>query len=508
MALAEYFKRNAVAASHVIAGFDEQQFAEKLSHCRVGVSFAGQAASSQEGRNLLDLLVRILARLYPEICLRAGGQADRVASDLRDLALSINPLINVLDGDQASVGLCVGGDAVAAWRTNIHVGSVGWRGLVSSSSPRPLGDSDNPFGAGVAAALGAGNVFRAFFLPGEDALDADAQLSAAECVNPALSEAQVGSLDLGRAVLVGVGAVGNSALWAFGKLRCSGQLDIVDDELLETSNLQRYVLAAYRDIGNAKVQIAKATFSNELSVSAHQVNWQEFVRSNGYQWERVLVAVDSARDRRAVQVSLPRWIANAWTQVGDIGISVHRSFSGPGACVSCLYLPAGQVESEDAIIGNALRIPDRLIQIRELLYHNGVVPVDLLELIAQRLGVSAEKLLVYGDKTLRSLYVEGICGGAVLPVNGAGAHRDMLVPLAHQSVLSGLLLAAAQIVESSTPEAHDRSTTITRIDLRRRLGDCAPQRALKDPRNICVCQDPDYLRVHRAKWGLEDPIER
>lgn len=502
MALAEYFKRNAVAASHIIAGFDEQQFAETLSGCRVGVSFASQAALSSEGRNLLDLLVRMLARLYPEICLRADARADRVASELRDLALSINPLINVLNGDQASLGLCVGEDARAVWRTNIYVGSVGWRGLVSSSSARPLGDSDNPFGAGVAAALGAANVFRALFLPGDGVLDLDAQLSVAACINPAYSEAQVGPLDLGQAVLVGVGAVGNSALWALSKLRCNGRLHIVDPEFLETSNLQRYALAAYGDIGNAKVQIAKAAFSNKLSVTPHQGNWQWFVNSNGYEWERVLVAVDSARDRRAVQVSLPRWIANAWTQVGDIGVSVHRSFSGSGACVSCLYLPAGQVDSEDAIIGNALRIPDRLIQIRELLYHNGAVPVDLLQLIADRLGVSAERILAYSDKTLRSLYVEGICGGAVLPVSGAGAHRDMLVPLAHQSVLSGLLLAAALIVERSIPEGHDSSTTITRIDLQKRFGDYAPQRALKDPRNICVCQDPDYLRAYRMKWDL------
>lgn len=242
MALAEYFKRNAVAASHVIAGFDEQQFAEKLSGCRVGVSFASQAALSPEGRNLLDLLVRMLARLYPEICLCAEGRADRVASDLRDLALSINPLINVLNGDQAPIGLCVGEDAAPAWRTNIYVGSIGWRGLVSSSSPRPLGDSNNPFGAGVAAALGAANVFRALFLPGVDALDLDAQLSVAESINPAYSEAQVGHLDIGQAALVGVGAVGNSAVWALSKLRFNGQLHIVDAELLETSNLQRYVL--------------------------------------------------------------------------------------------------------------------------------------------------------------------------------------------------------------------------------------------------------------------------
>lgn len=503
MALAEYFKRNAIAASHVIAGFDEEKFAETLSGCRVGISFASQAALSAEGRNLLDLLVRIVARLYPEISLRGEGQVDRVGANLRDLALSINPLIDVLDGGQAPLGVCVGEDAPAAWATNIFVGSAGWRGLISSSSPRPVGDSSNPFGAGIAAALGAANVFRVLFLTGENVLDVDAQVSAVECINPAFSEAQVVPADLGEAVLVGLGAVGNSAVWALSRLPCKAQLHIVDHELLEASNLQRYVLAAYGDIGSAKVDIAKDAFSNAMGVTAHQINWQAFVHTKGYKWERVLVAVDSARDRRAVQVSLPRWIANAWTQVGDIGVSVHRSFSGAGACVNCLYLPAGKVDSEDVIIGNALGIPDRLIQIRELLYRHGPVSVDLLELIGQRLSVPAERLLPYSNKPLRSLYIEGICGGAVLPVNGVGVQGDMLVPLAHQSVLSGLLLAAALAVERSTPEGADCSTTITRIDLLRRVGEYAPQRALKDPRNICICQDPDYVQAYHAKWGSD-----
>src|SRR6266403_734495 len=60
----------------------------------------------------------------------------------------------------------------------------------------------------------------------------------------------------------------------------------------------------------------------------------EFVRTAGYDWPHVLVALDTAADRRSVQASLPKWIANSWTQPGDLGLSVHGQFDGPGACLS------------------------------------------------------------------------------------------------------------------------------------------------------------------------------
>jgi len=101
---------------------------------------------------------------------------------------------------------------------------------------------------------------------------------------------------------------------------------------------QRYVLGERSDEGRSKVELAKSYLRGPLKPVAHQKKWAEFVRTAGYDWPHVLVALDTAADRRSVQASLPKWIANSWTQPGDLGLSVHGQFDGPGACLSCLYL--------------------------------------------------------------------------------------------------------------------------------------------------------------------------
>jgi hypothetical protein len=63
-------------------------------------------------------------------------------------------------------------------------------------------------------------------------------------------------------------------------------------------------------------------------------------RQPAHRFDRVLLAVDSAADRIAAQAALPRWIANAWTQPENIGVSRH-SFLGEAPCVACLYMPQG-----------------------------------------------------------------------------------------------------------------------------------------------------------------------
>ena len=76
MALADFFRRDAVAISQVLQGFQKDAFVEKLESVRVAISFGQQAATSRDGRDLLNLSVRLAARLYPSLMfatVRAGN---------------------------------------------------------------------------------------------------------------------------------------------------------------------------------------------------------------------------------------------------------------------------------------------------------------------------------------------------------------------------------------------------------------------------------------------------
>jgi hypothetical protein len=301
-------------------------------------------------------------------------------------------------------------------------------------------------------------------------------------------------------VLVGAGAIGNAAAWALSRGSLRGTLVIVDPEEVELSNVQRYSLTSLADVGEPKVDVLSRFFTGELTTELVHDTWQSFVMERGSHWDNVLVALDSARDRRAVQAALPRWIANAWTQPGDLGVSVHP-WTEDGACLSCLYLPAGEAPSEDKLIASALGLPrpDVEARIRPILWANGNAPRDLLEQSAAALSVPVETMLAYANRPLRELYVEGICGGAVLPLGRAGRPaQDVHVPLAHQSALAGVLLAGRLIAQISGMSPAD--TEVARIDVMRPLPEFITQPAKKDPRGICICQDAIYREAYSLKY--------
>ena len=70
MALADFFSRDAAAISQVLQGFQTDTFIEKLEGVRVAVAFGEATATSRDGRALLDLFVRLVARLYPKTVVR------------------------------------------------------------------------------------------------------------------------------------------------------------------------------------------------------------------------------------------------------------------------------------------------------------------------------------------------------------------------------------------------------------------------------------------------------
>ena len=426
------------------------------------------------------------------------------------LARAINPRIEIQQG--ASVGISIGAGA-PAFETTYFAGSHGWDALLSLREPMPTGSSQNPLGAGVAACLAVGNVFKRLLL-----VDWAQRVTGDVCFSTFHRERRAteesisnhGWHLLGDAVLVGLGAIGNGAVWALGRSPLKGRLHIVDHETLELGNLQRYVLSERKDEGRTKVDLAKLHLKGSLEPLPHEKRWVEFLHESGYRYPHVLVALDSAADRRSVQAALPEWIANAWTQPGDLGLSIHGRFDGTGACLSCLYLPSEQVPNEDELVARALGVPHLVADIRTLLYTGGGVTRQLLEAVAAGRQCPLDVVLAYEGRSVRQLYVEGVCGGGIIPLGTAGMPRQELhVPLAHQSALAGVLLAAALVRRAIG--LVDEATMVTRIDILGSLGDYLTQPTLKGGRGFCICEDHDYLDAFRAKYGKlqrDDPAER
>lgn len=494
MALAPYYDKAAVAASQVVAGFDHVAFEAKLRDTVVGLSFSSEDLGKPQGGACVDLALRLLARLYPTLAILGDdGCVDKVEA-LKTLATRINPRIEF--ADRAPIGITIG--AGAPWDSTVFVGSSAWQASVSTESPQDVGSEDLPFGAGIAACLGAGAIFRMLFLG--DPCDGTSTLACFEPgTEPDIADASAGSE--GRSALVGLGAIGQAVLWALARSPVEGGLHCVDGETFDMSNLQRYVLTTTGDVGKPKADFATEFLGSapatggELHAIAINSHWPDAVEEYGPVWNNVLVAVDSAAARCEVQSTLPFGVLNAWTQAGDLGVSEHNFLNG--ACLACLYLPTRASTNEDEIVATALGVPEQVLQIRELLYRDMPPPPELLDLIAERLDVDREVAAAFAGRSVRQLYVEGICGGALVPAGAVGG--VIHVPLAHQSALAGVLLAAHFMRRTAgyTPA----TTEVTRIDVRRVAPTHPYQRASKDPRGICICQDDDYIDVFKSLWS-------
>src|SRR4051794_30179085 len=109
MALAPFFDKNAVAAAQLLRGYDKEGFARALTQKAPEVVFDSSVAKNPMGRLLTELLVNLLARLYPAITLRATDDAARAyRPELVQLAASINPSVEFADPSAHSLQLVVG----------------------------------------------------------------------------------------------------------------------------------------------------------------------------------------------------------------------------------------------------------------------------------------------------------------------------------------------------------------------------------------------------------------
>jgi hypothetical protein len=493
MALADYFERDLVAASQVVAGFDRAAFEARVGRVRVALAWGPDAADGSVGQALLDLSVRLLARFYPAI--RLEGRPGPLREQLEELALAINPRINL-----AGRGVVDGGIAVGAARPSfdriIYAGADDWTAEVGTLSQRAIGGYEYPFGAGAAASIAAANLFRMLLLP-DPRLDRETRLAV-----PPLVGADAGltlrSSSSSQAALIGAGAIGNATAWALARTPSAGQLTIVDHETIELSNLQRYVLAERRDEEARKTDVAVRVFVGSTVATPFPDDLRAFVEARGHAADSMLLALDSAADRRAAQASLPRWIANAWTQPNDVGVSVHPSFGSGGACVACLYLPSGVVPNEDALVADALMIPELLADVRTLLHSRAGVSLPMLNLIAERMQIPVDLFARYEGKPIRELYVEGVCGGGVIPLGRTGTPRsEVHVPLAHQSAMAGVLLAAALVAGLDS----DRSPSVlSHLDPSRPIPSEPTQRVRARGDRTCICEDRDYRLAWQNKY--------
>ena len=502
MAVAPFFNKTLLAASHILKGVDPDGVKALLEGKCVAIAFDDDAISTPGGRWIAELSVNLAARLYPALTIAPyGEQATTFGTELRALAVGINPVIDFRPFEEASALLSIGQRYWPDVKVPIvYAGAHGWQALVSHRSPRALASDDNPFGAGAAACLAAAQIFRTLFSEHfPSPVQEEVSLSLLDYqVNGGVPPFVGTECVCDSVVLCGAGAIGNAAHWALLRSHATGSLTVVDPEPVDESNLQRYILTDTHSVGRRKVEIAQErSAGSSLSVVPVLGTWGSFVTGmHPLRVDLVATALDTAGARIEVQASLPKEIVNAWTQSGDLGVSQH-TFLDDQACLACLYLSDRVRKNEDQIVAEALGFdasPNSaaLMAVRTALYANSSVDENWIVQIASSLNVERGMLEPFLGKPLRDLYQEGICGGRILATKTGAVE----VPMAFQSAMAGIMLAA-EIVKNRRGISSDWVTT--KLNLLRPIGSFLSERQEKSRFGNCICQDEDFIAAYKTK---------
>lgn len=488
MALAPFFDRiYSALGGHLSVSRDD--LSRSLEGVTVGVKVGPDP--SQNDLWIAQLSTNLLARLYPRLAISGP---EKTVAQLGDLALGINPEIELLGKAPAvqTIGIGKIESGAALWP-----GASGWVARLNHSRYPGRGPT-NPYAAGAAAASAAAELFRRVFLGVKTESDFSISLLNFDRSSGADQELAVSSV--GEVLFVAVGAVGNAALWALRRdqRRC-GKLTLIDNEQIELSNLQRYVLGTFQDAAKRtdKVLIGQRELAGtQLSVETVTDTLEAFAEGkNGILPPTVCISVDNVRTRRAAQALLPRLVINGWTGDQALGASWHI-FSRDAACLSCLYQPHGAGLSQTEQAARALGLsPERA----SLLWVTRIPLSDEdITVAAEKLGVSREALNAWRGKSLGDLYTDVVCGA--VPISLPVANRIETVPLAHQSALAGILMAA-ELVKRTNPALSlmsQEEPLVSWDDVLR-----PPPAVWAKPRareKGCICGDPDYQRVYAQKW--------
>ena len=523
MSLPAFLSRAADAAGPLLGGVDQSEFGERLDRTSVVLRIDDATADMTGQRPGYLLAANLVARLYPRIGFDAP---DALAEEAATLGRSINP-----------------GCVIGPPKDGTDVFELDWTGaggsarrvrLTASAYDVFIDGADNPGpcatpAAMVAAALAVGELFRAVFaeMLGEHGRE-EAEPWSFNLITlgptgggPAVCDDVV---ELGRFHLAGCGAVGQAVVATLREMPVTGTLVAVDDEQLDLGNLQRYVLSAAADVDTHKTELVhRALADHDLRVEKVKTLWGADQRSSPGQ-DCVLAALDSSQGRIELQAGLPRELHNGWTQPQDLGVSRHEAF-GVAPCLACLYWPTQPRPSETELIAGALGEHE----LRVVLYRQHDHPIgqplppeaivgtgrlslpdnhptwaerSLLSDLIGRYELDAAEWQTYGNVQVQELYRVRVCAGILLEERDPARHRDVSVPLAHQSALAGILLAVSLLsardpnLRAARPEA-----TQTRYDVV--TGGLQVLARPRQREKNCLCGDPVFAARYATIWPSE-----
>lgn len=166
-----------------------------------------------------------------------------------------------------------------------------------------------------------------------------------------------GSFDLSRVGFIGCGGIAASTLWTLALLTLTGTPALIDDDIVDITNLNRLLFANHNDIDKPKVSVAKDMLDAAgATAMPFERRWEQLSKDDQQSVDLAVVTVDTAPVRRDIQASMPRLILNGGTgDNGEYRISRHDFLDG--ACLTCISHGDERARSLEDNLAQFLGIP-------------------------------------------------------------------------------------------------------------------------------------------------------
>lgn len=419
--------------------FGEPALASRVSAIRIGV-ISGSDATGHAGRLLAEALGDVLGRLWLHI--DAAGPLSSVVLESAHAAATSGTLPCQLSEGWAppyNVVIAVGKVEAVDAGPVVRVGADGW--VVSAGSLARVGDSPVPVGPAAAAALAGAEAFKHVF-----------SAALGEGMSTCLGDLEWNTWSLGQSgeapILqpvnlqhthaFGVGAVTHGFLWSLQRWPASveGKLLLIDHDIYDASNGQRYAGMRFSDVGHSKADVV----AERLKAAHRRLEALPFLLNLNTYFDvhepcpnvrLAIVGLDSPESRRHAALKLPQRAVNMWTERNYLG-TARFGFAGGWPCLICAY-PELLHESRDepAVVSSQLGLsPSR---VRHLLDTGEGLTAQDATTVAQRAGLSPDTLA--GRPLRTALHQVCATGRVVLPE----VSRAVDVPFAFSSLLAGTI---------------------------------------------------------------------
>jgi len=496
-------QKNITAIQSIDASLSEIQIKKRLDEFRIDIVLD---SPPDENSNIMDtamVMLNLLPRLFSGV--RLVGKPNLI----NKFPPSHRGLINIGDKEWSpSLIIKLGNEPLQSDNPVLYVGSCGWTAYLSTSEPCTYStESQNPMGAILAGALATGEAFKKAFsdfievkLCTELIYDPLTHgTSNAPFVKPEIPK----EIYLEDLTLIGIGAVGMGFIYCLSRLpRLTGRLRLIDPEVTDESNEQRYFLSFSENRGIGKVQLALQHLRRVHSlleveaIGAPYEGYMQIHSGASVALPLVIVTVDTDKVRRKVQAGLPKIILNGWTETEGnhlgYGIGKHE-FAGPYECLACAYFPKSAPSNQEELY--SARTGFSIDEVKRRLRDKIPTTQKDIEFIARNTGADIKNLMRFLGRPLDEL-LHGQCGIFTIPLPG----KPAMAPVPHVSLLVALHLATQLLIPylESTPEIKPIESaavfnglgipTINNLELRK-----------KEP--CCFCSDSVYQDVYKEKWN-------